>query len=53
MRFPLLPFFTDRIHYIMSVHHVKWFAQDGDALRGIFFLFVGLTPLQEKQTFLV
>ena len=53
MRFPLLPFFTDRIHYIMSVHHVKRYTQDGDAMDGISFLFVGVDTLQEKQTFLV
>ena len=39
MRSPFLPFFTDRIHYVMSVHYVKRYTQDGDALRGISFSF--------------
>lgn len=48
MRFPLLPFFTDRIYFITFGYNVKRVAQDGDALWGISFLFVGVDTVTRK-----
>ena len=48
MRFPLLPFFTDRICFVTPEHSVKMIARDRDAMWGISFLFVGVDTITRK-----